>query len=184
MTLITVDPAIDLLVGGCVALLFGSAAAHKLRNLSRFREDFIAYGVPAAATRLGLPPLLLFAEMLVAAGLLFPASRSGAAGTAAVLLLIYAAAIAINLGRGRRDLACGCGGFGDRRRIAPWMIWRNCGMAATALVLVLPQGTRALEPTDAVTVGFGTATVAFVYLCIDGLLALKGRSADRLGAAS
>ena len=62
-----------------------------------------------------LVPML---EVAVAIGLCLAGTRPFAAALAIVVLLTYAAAIAVNLGRGRRDLACGCGGPNDRRPIA------------------------------------------------------------------
>ncbi|HXY95533.1 MAG TPA: MauE/DoxX family redox-associated membrane protein, partial [Steroidobacteraceae bacterium] len=103
------DPAVGVLLLACLALLFASASLHKLRDLPAFTEVLRAYRVlPAGAVRLA--PLVPLAELLVAAGLSASATRLGAGLGGAALLLIYAAAIAVNLRRGRRDLACGCGG--------------------------------------------------------------------------
>jgi len=86
-------------------------------------------------------------------------------------MLAYGAGIAINLARGRRDLDCGCAGPNDRRPIAAWMIWRNVGIAILLSAVLLPWSDRVFELTDGVTVGFGTACCALVYLCLDRLLA-------------
>jgi hypothetical protein len=172
---LTLDPAIAVLIVACGVLLFGAAALHKLRDLRRFDEIFAAYGrVPAAVGRMSraVPAL----EALTAAGLLFEPSRVAAACVGTALLLVYAAAIALNLLRGRRDLACGCGGPADQRPIAPWMVLRNLALAALLGALALPWGSRPLEPTDAVTIGFGTATCALVYACLDTLLARAARA--------
>ncbi len=113
-------------------------------------------------------------------GLLFDGSRTTAARVGVVLLLAYAAAIAVNLRRGRRDLACGCGGPDDRRPIAGWMVWRNICIAILLAVAMCPWSPRPLVPTDAVTIGFGAATCALVYLCFDRLLGRSGRVTDEL----
>jgi len=96
--------------------------------------------------------------------------RTLAVWTGVALLLAYAVAIAINLARGRRDLDCGCAGPNDRRPISAWMVWRNVGMAILLAAALLPWSDRALVLTDGVTVGFGTACCALVYLCLDRLL--------------
>jgi len=62
----------------------------------------------------------------------------GASAAGAALLLAYAAAIAINLQRGRRDLACGCGGPHERRPIAAWMVWGNLLLAGLLGAVLLP----------------------------------------------
>src|SRR5262245_3987768 len=51
-------------------------------------------------------------EACAAVGLMLPQTRSVAALFACGLLLFYAAAIGINLLRGRTSINCGCGGAG------------------------------------------------------------------------
>ena len=174
------DPAAGLLLVGCFALLFASAAAQKLRDLAHFTEVLRAYRVlPEGAVRLA--PLAALAELAVAAGLLTPATRSAAALAGAALLLGYAAAIAINLGRGRRDLACGCGAPGDARPIAPWMVARNLVLGLLLAMTLLAWRTRALLPTDGLTVGAGSAVAALLYVCLDRLVGRADPWAQALG---
>jgi len=170
-----VDPAIAVLIIACTAVLFAAAAVHKLRDLRRFAEIFSAYGLlplPAAMRLSRIVPVL---EAAVAAGLLLDATRTPAAYVGIGMLLAYAAAIGVNLMRGRRDLACGCGGPDDRRPIAGWMVWRNMLIATLLILPVLPWSPRPLVATDGVTIGFGTATCVLVYLCLDRLLGRTGR---------
>jgi Methylamine utilisation protein MauE len=164
------DPAAGLLLVGCLSLLFGSASLHKLRDLATFTEVLRAYRVlPERAVRLA--PLVAIAELAVAAGLLFSATRFGAGVGGAALLGGYAAAIAVNLRRGRRDLACGCGGPDDARPIAPWMVARNLTLALLLLVVTLiPWKTRPLSPVDALTVGGGVVIATLLYASLDQLL--------------
>src|SRR5580704_9206752 len=164
MTFMMLDPAVGLLLVATFALLFGSAAVHKLRDWRRFDEIFSAYGVVPAVARWRLSWLVPAVELAVAVGLLVDASRLYAVVVGSVLLLAYASAIGINLRRGRRDLACGCGGPDERRPIAPWMVWRNI-VLALGLASTLVQWTgRPLVLTDAVTVTFGLGTLALIYL--------------------
>ncbi|HXY97418.1 MAG TPA: MauE/DoxX family redox-associated membrane protein, partial [Steroidobacteraceae bacterium] len=167
------DPAVGVLLLACLALLFASAALHKLRDLPAFTEVLRAYRVlPAAAVRLA--PLVPLAELLVAAGLTVSATRSGAGLGGAALLTAYAAAIAVNLRRGRRDLACGCGGPDDARPIAPWMVARNLMLALLLAITLVPWKTRPLSPVDALTVGGGVVIATLLYVSLDQLL---GRAA-------
>jgi Methylamine utilisation protein MauE len=165
-----IDPAVGALLAGAFALLFVSAALHKLRSLQRFGEVFRSYQVlPQGAARLAwLVPLL---ELTVGAALLNATSRSGAGAAGAALLVCYACAIGVNLRRGRRDLACGCGGPDERRPIAAWMVWRNLLLAALLGVMLLPWSVRGLEPPDVLTIGVGTAVAALIYMSVDRLLA-------------
>ena len=174
------DPAIAALIVACIALLFGSAALHKLRDLQRFDAIFAAYGLIPLRTRLRLSRAVPAVEGLVAAGLLFDVARKPAAVVGIALLLAYAAAIALNLSRGRRDLACGCGGPDERRPIAAWMVWRNILIASVLTVVMLPWGPRPLVLTDGVTIGCGAAACALVYLCLDRLLGRTGRLSAQL----
>ncbi len=163
------DPAIGALLAGVFALLFASAAVHKLRAPASFAEVFAAYRVlpPGAASMALVIPLL---EVLVAAGLLVRSARAPAAAAGAALLLLYAVAIAVNLRRGRLDLACGCGGPDERRPIAPWMVARNLLLAVALAVLVRPWLPRPWDAADTVTVAGGIAVAALLYLSVDRLL--------------
>ena len=164
-----IDPAVGALTAGAFALLFASAAFHKLRSLGRFAEVFRAYRLlPQGAT--GLAWLVPVLELTVAAGLLVRASRGGACAAGAALLLAYAAAIAVNLQRGRRDLECGCGGADERRPIAAWMVWRNLLLASVLGMLMLPWGIRPLGAVDALTIGAGTVVAALLYMSFEVLL--------------
>jgi hypothetical protein len=175
------DPAIGLLITASIALLFATASAHKLRDLKAFDEIFSAYGLVPAKPRVRISWLLPLLEMAVAAGLVIKVSRPYAGAVAILLLSGYAAAIAVNLKRGHRDLACGCGGP-ERRTIAAWMAWRNLLMVLAAGVLFLPWAHRPLSLTDAFTVAFGLPTIALIYLCIDQLLGNSQRTARMWGS--
>jgi hypothetical protein len=177
---LSLDPAIAALIIACTALLFAAAAIHKLRDLRRFDEIFAAYGLLPFAARLRVSRAVPFLELVAAGGLLLDGSRVAAASVGIVLLLAYAAAITVNLLRGRRDLACGCGGPDDRRPIAAWMVWRNFSIAVLLGAVMLPWAQRSLAPTDVVTIGFGTMAVALVYLCLDRLLGRTARVTARL----
>ncbi|HEY1491651.1 MAG TPA: MauE/DoxX family redox-associated membrane protein [Steroidobacteraceae bacterium] len=177
------DPAIGALLAGVFALLFAAAAVHKLRAPAHFAEIFAAYRMlpPGAARMAMVVPLL---EGLVAAALLVRAARAPAAAAGAALLLMYAAAIAVNLRRGRLDLACGCGGPDERRPIAPWMVVRNLLLALALAVLLRPWLARPWSAADALTVVGGIAVAALIYLSLDRLLSrVVPQGARLMGAA-
>ena len=174
-----IDPAVAALLAGAFALLFASAALHKLLDPARFAAAFHAYQVvPPALGRLAL--LVPVLELAIAAALLAGDSRHGAAAAGAALLLSYAVAIAINLGRGRRDLDCGCGGPRERRPIGAWMVWRNFALGGLLGLLLLPQTARALDATDALTIGAGTVVAALLYMSVDVLFGRAAPQAARL----
>jgi uncharacterized membrane protein YphA (DoxX/SURF4 family) len=170
------DPAIGTLLIASVAFLFASAALHKLRDFARFKEIFAAYELVPGSAAGAVAWLVPALEAAVAIGLCLARMRAFAAVLASVVLLTYAGAIAVNLGRGRRDLACGCGGPNDRRPIAAWMIWRNVLVAAAAAAGMVAWSGRALALTDMVTIAFGLLTTALMYLCVDQLFGNSGRA--------
>lgn len=172
---VTIDPAIAILILAGVALLFTAAAVHKFRDLRRFDEIFAAYGLFPSSARPVLSRLVPPIEAAVAAGLSVNALRTAAVCVGILMLVAYAAAIAVNLLRGRSDLACGCGGPDDRRPIAAWMVCRNILIAALLVMALLPWSARPLVATDAVTIVFGILTCTLVYLCLDRLLGRTGR---------
>lgn len=163
-----IDPALGTLLAFAFALLFASAAFHKARALAHFAETLRAYRVlPAGLPLSGLVPL---AELAVAVGLLVTTTHAAAAVAGAALLLVYAAAIALNLARGRRDLACGCGGPDDRRPIAPWMVLRNVLLAVALGAVALPWTTRRLEAADFLTLVGGLVITTLLYMSAERLL--------------
>ena len=174
------DPVVGVLIVGCIAILLASAGAHKLRDPRRFDEIFAAYGVIPGIAKLRLSRLLPFLEIGLAAGMLINASRPLVGVVVIALMLTYAAAIEINLRRGRRDLACGCGGPDDRRPIASWMVWRNIVVSAAVAISLFPWSARPLVPMDGVTIVFGVITVSLLYLCVDLLLGDVARRTAQL----
>ena len=165
------DPAIDLTLRVPLALLFGVAASHKLRDVEAFRGTLEAYGLlfgwlvwPAAV-------LLPVVEASVAGALMLPGARVAGLVGAAALLVVYALAMGVNLARGRYDLDCGCAGPAARRPISGWLVARNAGLAALALLALAPVRPRTLGWLDAVTIVAALATCAALYAAVDELLA-------------
>jgi hypothetical protein len=176
----SVDPAIAILIVASLSLLLAGAATAKLRDFRNFEEIFAAYEMLPASMNSPAARAIPWVELGLAIGLLMPAGRPYVGIAASILMLTYAASIAVNLRRGRRDLACGCGGPAERRPIAPWMVWRNCAIAGVAAISLLPWSPRELSPMDGVTVVFGLAAIALVYLCVDLLLGDVARRSARL----
>jgi hypothetical protein len=165
-----------LLLAWALALLFASAAWHKLRDRAGFRAILAAYELLPGALVPVASALVPLVEALLAAGLLADATRRASALAGAALLACYAIAIGVNLGRGRRDLSCGCGRDGGQP-IAGWMLARNALLALLALAAALPAPERALGWVDAVTLVPGVAALALVYLCAEQLLLTSARLA-------
>jgi len=174
------DPAIGTLILGCCAVLFASSALHKLRSPGRFAQVLRAYRLLPEAL-VSLAPVVPLLELCVALALLWPPVRAAGVLLGVALLIAYAAAIALNLRRGRADLACGCGGPDEARPIAPWMVGRNLLLAALLAGTLIPWRGRALLATDLLTVGAGVAVATLLYVSADRLLGRVAPRAAMLG---
>jgi len=167
---VTMDPGIGYVIVFAMAALLLSAAGAKWRAVAEFRAVVANYRVLppplTGAAAIALPAL----ETLVAVLLLVAPARRGAALGGAVLLLLYAGAISVNLWRGRRDLDCGCAGPARRRPIAAWMVWRNVVLAAVLVAAGLRWDTRTPTWTDALTIVAGVTALAILYAALDRLL--------------
>lgn len=154
-----------------LAALLAAAAAHKLRDPTRFRTVLAGYALlprtaltPAAA----LVPLL---ESGLAGALLLPPTSRAAALVAAALLTLYAGAMAVNLARGRRDVDCGCLGPSGRSRLHPGLVVRNGVLVVGALLAAAPAAPRPLGLLDAWTVAAAAGFLALAWGGASGLLA-------------
>lgn len=164
------DPVIDATLRVALTLLFLASAGHKLRDLGRFRATLADYRLLPDALAPAGAVLVVGAETALAAALVAPALRVPGLLSAAGLFLVYGAAIAINLARGRRHIDCGCAGAAGRRPISAWLVARNALLAATALGGLVPVHPRALVWVDALTVAAATATLAALYASLDRLI--------------
>jgi hypothetical protein len=171
-----IDPLFTLAAQWALGLLLLGAAWHKLRGWQVFPAIVDDYRLlpgflirPAAMLLVPLEALLGSAWLLAPYQLLL-------SGLTAALLGLYAAAIAINLLRGRRHIDCGCS-FGLSQAAAAelswWLVLRNGALAALAFLPALPQSGRELGVLD----GFGLA--AALLLAVLLLLALGQLQANR-----
>lgn len=172
-----IDPAITLLARASLTLLFLAAALHKLRHAQEFVGMVAAYELTRERSSTAIARLLPALELAVAAGLWITPTRVAASLLGAALFAIYAAAIAINLGRGRRDIDCGCAFSGrGRNPIGSWMLVRNAILIGFVLIASAPIVSRALTPMDALTVIGGLCVLTFLYMAADGLHSLELQS--------
>ena len=165
------DPVVSWIVALAIALLFAASALHKLRDWSRFVGALGAYRLlPDAAVAI-TAALVVALEIVASLALVLPATRVLGAVLAAALLCLYAAAIGINLHRGRTAIDCGCVGFGERKRIHRGLVLRNV-LLATSLTFAVAPGARALTALDWLTIGGALVASAVLYLAVDALAAI------------
>ena len=60
------------------------------------------------------------------------------------------------------------------------MVWRNFALGGLLGLLLLPQTARALDATDALTIGAGTVVAALLYMSVDVLFGRAAPQAARL----
>ena len=164
------DPVIDVTLRTALALLFSVAAGHKLQDLGRFRATLVEYRLLPAGLVPFAAALVVAVEVAAAGALLVPGARAAGLVSAATLLVVYGAAVAINLVRGRRDIDCGCAGPAVRRPISGALVARNAALAALALAGLVPVHPRALLWVDGLTVAGATAALAAFYAALDRMI--------------
>lgn len=169
---LAIDPVPAAIMSLSLAALWLAAGWHKLANLDAFERSLEAYDIGPRATLPWLRVFLPTLELALAAGLLIAPTRPVAGALGALLLMGYGVAIAVNLRRGRRELDCGCMGFGVQSQISPALLWRNAIVAATSLSAgLLPRAERAASWIDTWTVIAGVLVLALLYLATETLRA-------------
>lgn len=151
-----------------MALLFARAALHKLFDFTAFTGFLADYElVPENAVR-PVAILIALVELAVILTAIVPTLHGVSAVLAAGLLLGYAAAMAINLRRGRDRIECGCGGA--VQPLAWALVWRNAVLAALALVGA-GSSASGFGVTESAASIIGGLTVFTAYLLADQILA-------------
>ena len=178
--------SILLIVGGAagvvVALLFLVAGIDKLRHrallpgvIANYRLLPPALVAPAAAA-LPVVELAIAALLLIGFVVAIPPLAPLAA---ALLLLVFAAAMAINIRRGRRHIDCGCGHAGLRQQLGWGQVLRNVVLAAGLAPLLALRDASPLAGADlAITLVAGFA-VYLLLLLFTTLNAVAGLAPSR-----
>lgn len=165
------DPVIVLTARYALALLFLSAAVAKFRHLSYFRATLLSYDllpVPAVRPAAFMLPAV---ELLIAAGMLAGVGTPRVMLAAAAMLALYTLAIAINIGRGRRDIDCGCSGPAQRQSLSGWLLVRNIALIAVALGGCTTPVARALGVLDFAVVLLAVTGGGILYAAVNQLSA-------------
>lgn len=163
----TLGTMVILLCRTVIALLFMAAGLAKLFNVVRFREIVQKYDLIPRGLANDVAVLIPVVESLIGISLLFGLMVSWAGAAAGVLLSLFAAAVGINLLRGRRDISCGCFGFHDEEKLSWDIVLRNTLLASVALAISLHSGNTSqlsiAEKLATVAVAIGLFSLAGVY---------------------
>ncbi|HZR83707.1 MAG TPA: MauE/DoxX family redox-associated membrane protein [Candidatus Binatia bacterium] len=174
-----IDPVVAAALRAGLALLFASAAVHKLRAPSAFRSALADYRLVPEPLVSGAAWGAIALECASAVALVAPGAYAAGPLLAAALLGLYGAAIAVNLARGRRDLDCGCLGPGRRQSIGWALVARNALLALAALACLAPLRSRPLVWLDGLTIVAAVAAGALLQGAAERLLA-QGPALARL----
>jgi hypothetical protein len=143
-----------------VGLVFLQAAFAKLRHRELLSGVIANYRLLPSALVGPAALLLAPAELAVALGLLL-GGQALAATVAIALLVIFAAAMGINIIRGRREIDCGCGRSQLRQPLSWLLVVRNLVLAAILVPRVLPGAT----PTESeLAIAFAGGLAVFVIV--------------------
>lgn len=157
----------------CTGLVFVTAGAQKLRHrailsgvIANYRLLPAALVAPAAAV---LAPL----EIVLGLLLLFGVARPFAPLAGLGLLGLFAAAMAINIVRGRREIDCGCNQSFLRQPLRWSLVGRNGLLMAALLPSLAVDGPI---PAAALLAGAGAGAAFFLlYLLANVFAALPPR---------
>jgi hypothetical protein len=142
-----------------LALVFLSAAIGKISHRLAFQGVVANYRLLPEIVVPTFALLLPLVEAAVAGALLF-APPYWPEVSAGLLLIVFAAAMAINILRGRRHIDCGCFQSALKQTLSWTLVARNAGLA---LLLAIPAVTTQVPPSgvvEALLIG----TVFFVLL--------------------
>ncbi len=169
-----IDPVVDIVIRGAFALLFAMAGLEKFHDRATFQFQLEEYQLLPVRLIYAAAICIIFIEIVIAVALLLPDSIYGVV-MGASLLMVYAAAILINLLRGRTWMDCGClGSTGEG--LSYWLVTRNLGLAASLLLLMLPTTSRALIWLDYFSILFAILAASAAYVVFNTLLAANTRS--------
>lgn len=101
-------PVLAAFVKSFLMLLFVTAALSKLRNLDEFHGVVRNFRLMPDALARPVAYLLPPAELATAIAIAVPATSQVATALAGALLVVFGAAMAINVLRGRSQIDCGC----------------------------------------------------------------------------
>jgi hypothetical protein len=172
------DPLVSGVLRAGAALLFVSAALHKLRRPAAFRAALAGYRLLPARLLPAAAGVLAGLELAVGCSCALPSVAPLACLGGVALLALYTGAIVINLRRGRRAIDCGCGGPGGPRPLGPELALRNLLLAGLLGIAALPAGSRSWVWLDAVSGTGLLVALVLLYAAADVALANAARLRD------
>ena len=153
-----------------MAWLFLTAGTLKLRFPNYYASSIADY-LPVTNTTAFITGIFLgVVETTLAVLIILPAFSMWATLIMVFLLVIYLAALAIQLIQNKTDMDCGCSGPANQQIITPSLLYRNFFLILLAIFCLFTTNKFEMSAL-AWTVCFFTATFGiFMYLCSEQLL--------------
>jgi hypothetical protein len=152
-----------------IAAVFALAAYHAIREWTLFGGIVEQYRVAprwlAQFAAWVLPPL----EYLTAVCLVVPATGRVGAVAGLFLMLLFTAAIAVNLGRGRVSIDCGCGGA-TGQKLSSGLIVRNLLMVLGLVVAWIAPQHGSVDVATAIGVTGAALSLTVLYFAANQLM--------------
>jgi len=182
----SVAVAISFALRFLLAFVFLRGALHKVRHYSDFHTQLAAYQLLPAPLLPAFTAFLILLEAFLALSL-FIGGWGYTSFIAAALLLVYSAAMALNLLRGNDDLDCGCSGPAGYSPTISWaLVVRNCILLVFALAtaIPLPFTFHRLSLQELSTIALASLAVILIYSSIEQAIANQQRLTRYLAARS
>jgi methylamine utilization protein MauE len=165
------DPVIVLIARFALGALFVAGAVDKLKDVGAFERALAGYRLVPETFERAAAWAIAAVEVPIGIGAF--AQQPAALLAAVALLAVYAAAIGVNLVRGRRFIDCGCGGAAQP--LSGGLVVRNVALIAVGMIALAAPSARSLSWVDAVTVIAGVFLCAAIYGAANQLLAARAR---------
>lgn len=166
---ILADPTLTWVARLVLALVLGWAAVAKLRSLEEFVGVVGNYRLLLEFLVRPVAYLLPPVELVLAVGLIVPATQTPAAVATAALLVVFALAMIVNIKRGRTQIDCGCFASSLKQYLSWTLVARNLVLVALAALAAVPAGGRMVTWLDLATMVLATVAIAIVYATISRL---------------
>jgi uncharacterized membrane protein len=165
------DPTIVTIACVATATIFLGSAALKFSQPEEFLAAVESYRLVPEAMAVALKWIVPALELAGAIGLVVAATRGAAALVLLFLIAVFTGAIMLNLGRGRRDLDCGCFGPLLRQSLSGWLVARNGLLALLVLAAFAPVDPRPQVSFDYLTIAAAATALVILYGAANYLLA-------------
>lgn len=174
MNWIVNDPAVTVLATLFVGLVLAVAAISKLRHADEFQGVVDNYRLLPSFLVAPFARLLPWVELACAVALTIPPVREIAAWVATGLFVMFALALAINVGRGRTHIDCGCVRRPtSKSRIGMFHVLRALFMAGVSTYIALSSLDVASISLASWLIGIASAAMmVLLYLAADVMVGL------------